>query len=51
MPKNQVKKEEIKCYVLKLKDELHHENYSQGICFLAHQYLNKVLDKLDEYRY
>ena len=50
MPRNELTKDEIKCYVLKLKDELCHEPYSEGITFLAHQYLNRVLDKLEEYR-
>ena len=43
-------KEIIKCEVLKLKRDLDNERYSEGIKFLAHQYLNKVLDKIDEYR-
>jgi len=50
MPKNQVTKDEIKCFILKMKDDLYHEKYSEGITFLAHQYLNRVLDKLDEFR-
>ena len=50
MPRNELTKDEIKCHVLKLKDELYHSGYSDGITFLAHEYLNKVLDKLDEYR-
>ena len=50
MPRNELTKDEIKCHVLKLKDELYHEPYTEGITFLAHQYLNRVLDKIDEYR-
>tara|TARA_R100001163_G_C4886721_1_gene81581 strand:+ start:354 stop:509 length:156 start_codon:yes stop_codon:yes gene_type:complete len=50
MPRNELTRDEIKCYVLKLKDELYHEEYSEGITFLAHQYLNRVLDRLEEYR-
>ena len=50
MPRNELTKDEIKCYVLKLKDELYHETYTDGITFLAHRYLDKVLDKLEEYR-
>jgi len=50
MPRNELTRDEIKCYVLKLKDELYHEEYSEGITFLTHQYLNKVLDKIEEYR-
>ena len=48
--KGQLTKNEIKCHVLKLKNQLYHEKYSEGISFLAHNYLNKVLDKLEEYR-
>ena len=51
MPRNEFNKDEFKCYVLKLKDELHHSDYTEGITFLAHQYLNKVLDKIEESRY
>jgi len=50
MPRNELTKDEIKCYVLKLKDELYHEAYTDGITFLAHRYLDKVLNKLEEYR-
>jgi hypothetical protein len=50
MPRNQMTKDEIKCYVLKLKNELYCEGYSEGITFLTHQYLNRVLDRLEEYR-
>jgi hypothetical protein len=50
MPRNELTKDEIKCYVLKLKDELYHETYTDGITFLAHRYLDKVLDKIEEYR-
>ena len=51
MSKNQLTKEELKCEVLKLKKQLYREQYSEGITFLAHKYLDKVLDKIDEYRY
>jgi len=51
MPKNELKKEEFKVRVLKLKDELGYEPYSQGITHVADKYLNKVLDIIDEYRY
>jgi len=49
MPRGQISKDEIRCEVLKLKDQLYKEQYSEGISFLAHQYLNKVLDKIEEY--
>jgi hypothetical protein len=49
--KNQLTKDEFKFRVLKLKNELIHERYSEGITHLAHKYLDKVLDIIDEYRY
>jgi hypothetical protein len=52
MPKNQLNKEEFKVRVLKLKYQVDQEPKSvwQGEKNLAHKYLNKVLDALDEYR-
>ena len=49
--KNQITKDELKIRVLKLKNELYQERYSEGITFIAHKYLNKVIDIIDEYRY
>jgi hypothetical protein len=53
MSKNQVKKEELKMKVLKLKDEVYNEPPTvwQKEKDLAHKYLNKMLDILEEYRY
>ncbi len=53
MSKNQVKKEELKVKVLKLKDEVYNEPATvwQKEKDLAHKYLNKMLDILEEYRY
>ena len=51
MPRNEWTKEEYKVFLLKLKDELYHENFSEGITFLTHEYLDKALQKLEEYRY
>jgi hypothetical protein len=53
MSKNQVKKEELKVQVLKLKDEVYNEPKTvwQGDKDLVHKYLNKMLDILEEYRY
>jgi len=53
MPRGQITKDLIKYEVLKIKKELDKENISwtsdpKGI---AHRYLNKILDKLEEYRY
>jgi hypothetical protein len=51
MPRNQFSKEEIKCYVEKLKKELYDEQigYTSDPKGLAHKYLNRVLDKIGEY--
>ena len=51
MPKNQLDKNEFKVRILKLKNELNHEKHSEGISYLAHKYLDNVLDIIDEYRY
>ena len=53
MPHNQLKKEEIKCYVLKLKYQVDQEPDTvwQGEKNLVHKYLNRVLDKIEEYRF
>ena len=47
MPRNQFEKEEFRLRVMKLKNKLDSEPYN----YLAHKYLNKVLDMIDEYRY
>jgi hypothetical protein len=49
MSKNQITKDEIKVQVEKLKTELYNEQTPDGKD-LAHKYLNKVLDKIEEYR-
>ena len=51
MPKNELDRDEFKVRVLKLKHELDHERHSEGISYLAHKYLNRVLDIIEEYRY
>jgi len=53
MPKNQLKKDELKIRVLKLKEDLHKEHirHDMDMKGLAHKYLNSVLDIIDEYRY
>ena len=35
MPRNELTKDEIKCHVLKLKDELYHEPYTEGYHLLG----------------
>ncbi len=52
MPRGNVTKDIIKCEILKLKLELDKEWMNKSGYdpkWLAHHYLNKVLDKLDEY--
>lgn len=52
MPRGRLTKDIIKCEVLKLKSNLEKEwvhKYDVDPKWLAHQYLNKVLDKIDEY--
>jgi len=44
-------KDELKCYVLKLKNEVDHDAGYPGEKAIAQKYLNKVLDKIEEYRY
>jgi hypothetical protein len=50
MSKNQITKDEIKVSIEKLKTELYNEKTYDGK-ELAHKYLNRVLDKISEYRY
>lgn len=51
MPKNTMTKDEMKCRVLKLKHMLFEEGRSESEKNLAHEYLNRVLDIIEEYRY
>jgi len=53
MPRGHLNKDIIKCEVLKIKRDLDNEWMDKSGYdpkHLAHQYLNKVLDKIDEYR-
>jgi hypothetical protein len=49
MPRNQITKDEIRVHVEKMKRELYNEQTSESKD-IAHRYLNKVLDKIEEYR-
>ena len=51
MPRGQLTKDEMKYQVLKLKQRLQHEQngYTSDPKALADQYLNMVLDKIEEY--
>jgi len=53
MSSNGVNKEELKVRVMRLKRAVDNEGPDvwKGERALAHKYLNKVLDILDEYRY
>jgi len=51
MPRYQFDKEEMKCYVLKLKHQVDTDDGFPGEKNLVQKYLNKVLDKIEEYRY
>jgi len=50
MPRGQIDKDEMKCYVLKLKYQVDSDEGYPGEKAIAHKYLNMVLDKIDEYR-
>jgi hypothetical protein len=51
MPRGQLTKDEMKCQVLKLKQRLQNERigYTSDPKALADQYLNMILDKIEEY--
>lgn len=51
MPRGELTRDIIKCEVLKIKNELYRENvnWTSDPKSLAHKYLNKVLDKIEEY--
>ena len=53
MPKNQMNKDELKNRVLRLKNDVYEEPKTvwQGDRDMAHKYLDKVLNIIDEYRY
>jgi len=53
MPKNELKKDELKNRVLRLKNDVYEEPKTvwQGDRDMAHKYLDKVLNIIDEYRY
>lgn len=53
MPRGHLTKDIIKCEVLKIKLELDKDNVNWSLDpkSLANKYLNKVLDKIEEYGY
>ena len=53
MPKNELKKDELKNRIIQLKNDVYEEPDTiwQGDRDMAHKYLDKVLNIIDEYRY
>ena len=51
MPRGQLDRDELKCHILKLKYQVDTDEGYHGEKQIAHKYLNKVLDKIEEYRY
>ena len=52
MPRGQLTKDIVKTEILKLKRDLDNEWMNKSAYdpkLLAHQYLNKILDKIEEY--
>ena len=50
MPRGRLTKDIIKCEVLKIKHELNSDvTWIQDPKGFAHKYLNKILDKIEEY--
>lgn len=50
MPRGRLTKEIIKCEVLKIKKELYEDgSWVSDPKGFAHKYLNKILDKIEEY--
>ncbi len=51
MPRGQITRYEIQSRLFKIKDELKEESAPSEYKFLADQYLNKVLDYVEQFRY
>ena len=51
MPRGPITKYEMESHLYKLKDELRKRPSLGESKYLADEYLNKVLDKLQEFRY
>jgi hypothetical protein len=49
MPRGHLTKDIIKYEILKIKSELDSEGWSSDPKGLAHKYLNRLLDKIEEY--
>ena len=51
MPRGMITRYEIQSRLFKIKDELKEENAPFKQKYLADQYLNKVLDYVEQFRY
>lgn len=51
MPRGQLTKEHLKMLILQQKNKLESENCDQKSKELAHKHFNKLIDKLQEFRY
>ena len=50
MPRGHINKDEMKCFILELKYQVDTDGGYPGEKEIAQKYLNKVLNKIDEYR-
>ena len=51
MPRGHINKDEMKCFIFELKYQVDSDEGYPGEKEIAQKYLNKVLDKIEEYRY
>ena len=51
MPRGQITRYEIQSRLFRIKDELKEDNSPSDQKYLADQYLNKVLDYVEQFRY
>jgi hypothetical protein len=51
MPRNKLIKDEIKAFILQLKNQINSEYIDHKSKELTNQYLNQILNKLEEYRF
>lgn len=50
MPRGQINKDEMRCFILELKYQVDSDEGYPGEKEIVQKYLNKVLNKIDEYR-
>jgi hypothetical protein len=53
MPRNQLTKDQIKIDILKIKQDLYKEHirHDMDMKGLANRYIDRILNKIEEYRY